>query len=162
ISFEGRMANAYGAALALALISTLAGLAMRRWKEQHGEKDGLTLALSPLAFPVSNRFLRAVSLLGLALLAWLLAVNTAIMDGNYMFQKLGAGALWSLSFACLHAMTPRLQGVPDKRITTLFWAAMVMSGYRLTASAMAERPGTAAALEKYAGYDASFRMIRDA
>jgi membrane-anchored protein YejM (alkaline phosphatase superfamily) len=59
-------------------------------------------------------------------------------------------------------MTPRLRNVPDKRFTLLFWTAMIMSGYRLTASALAEHPKTSTAIEKYAGYDASFRLIRDA
>ena len=162
LSFEGWMAGAYGAALSVGVVGCLAGLAVRRWHPERGPTDGLSLALTPVAIPVSNRFLQPVTLAGIAVLAWVLAVNTAIMDWNFMFQKLCACTMWVLSFACLHGMTPRLEGVPDKRITILFWAAMVMSGYRITAAAMATHPQTAAALEKYAGYDASFRMIRDA
>ncbi|HEY1338877.1 MAG TPA: sulfatase-like hydrolase/transferase [Bryobacteraceae bacterium] len=163
ISFEGRLADGYAAALAAALIGSLAGLAVRFWREGRGPVGGLELALRPVTLPVfSNRFLQPLMLAALGALAWQIALNTAIMDWNYMFQKLSASMVWVMSFALLYKLTPTPRGMPDKRFTLLFVAAMVMSGYRLTASAMAERPKSAAALEKYAGYDASFRLIRDA
>src|SRR5207249_1805995 len=79
-----------------------------------------------------------------------------------MFQKLTACAVWVMSFAYLYAIAPKLGDVPDRRAVILFWAAMAIPAYRLTAASAAVRPKVGAALERYAGYDASFRLIRDA
>ena len=128
-----------------------------------GPADGLTLALSAISLRAfSKRFLQPVLLIALGCIAWMLAVNTAVMDWNYMFQKLTACAIWVISFARLHAMAPRLRNVPDHRIKFLFLAILTMTGYRYAAAAASTHPNIGSALEKYAGYDASFRLIRDA
>jgi len=162
LSFEGRLATGYAALLAAALMGGLAGFAMRSWRAEDGPVDGLTLALSPLTVPrFSNRFLQLAPLAALGAAAAALAVNLAIMDWNYMFQKLSTCAIWALSFAYLHAVAPRLRGVQDRRVAILFWAAMLIPCYRLTAAKVATYPKIGTALETYANYDASFRLIRD-
>lgn len=162
LSFEGAAAGAYAALLAVALIGGLAAFAIRSWREAGGPVDGLTLALSPLALPrFSNRVLQLAPLALLAAAATLVAMNLAIMDWNFMFQKLCACAIWALSFAYLHALAPRVSKAPDRRMTILFWAAMLIPCYRLTAAKVATYPKIGAALETYANFDASFRLIRD-
>ena len=161
LSFEGAPANGIAAMLALAIVGMLAGSAVRFWDAAKGPVDGLTLTLSPITVRFSNRILQLVPLLLLAAAAATLAVNLAIMDWNYMFQKLSACAIWLVSFAYLHAVAPRLHNLPDRRVTILFWVAMLIPCYRLTAAKAATLPKIGAALETYANYDASFRLIRD-
>lgn len=162
LSFEGAAANSYALLLAFTLIGSVAAFAIRSWPEADGPVDGLTLALSPLALPrFSNRVLQLAPLALLAAVSALVAMNLAIMDWNFMFQKLCACAVWALSFAYLHALAPRWSKAPDRRITILFWAAMLIPCYRLTAAKLATYPQIGAALETYANYDASFRLIRD-
>lgn len=162
LSFEGAAANSYAGLLAFTLIGSLAAFAVRSWREANGPVDGLALALSPLALPrFSNRVLQLAPLALLAAAATLAAINLAIMDWNFMFQKLCACAIWALSFAYLHALAPRLNKAPDRRITILFWAAMLIPCYRVTAARLAAYPKIGAALETYANFDASFRLIRD-
>src|SRR5262245_38405696 len=147
ISFEGKLATSYAAILPLCIIGALAGPAVRFWTPAHGPAGGLSLALSPVTLPwFSNRLLLPLPLFALGALAWTLVVNTAIMDWNYMFQKLTAGIIWVLTFAYMHAAAPRLTGLSDRRVTILFWTAMVMSGYRLTAASAAEHPKIGGAL----------------
>jgi hypothetical protein len=162
LSFEGGLATGYAALLAVGLSGSLAGVSVRFWQPADGPVDGLTLAMSPVTIPrPSNRLLQLAPLALLAVLAGVVAVNLAIMDWNYMFQKLGACTIWALSFAYLYAVAPRLRGVPDKRFAILFWAAMLIPCYRLTAAKVATYPKLGTALETYANYDASFRLIRD-
>jgi hypothetical protein len=163
ISFEGAMADGYAALLALGILGALAGPAVRAWRADRGPAGGLALALAPVTLPWFRlRFLRPLPLFALGGFAWTLAVNTAIMDWNYMLQKLTACVTWVLVFAYMYTAAPQVRGVPDRRIRILFWAAMIMSGYRYTAAAAATHPKIGAALETYAGFDASFRLIRDA
>jgi phosphoglycerol transferase MdoB-like AlkP superfamily enzyme len=134
---------------------------VRFWRG--GAIEGLALALAPVTIPgFSRRTLQALPLAGLALLAWTLAVNTAIMDWNFMFQKLTACVVWVLSFAYLYARSERRLNAPDRRMTFLFWVAMAVPCYRLSAASAAVHAEVGSALERYAGYDASFRLIRDA
>ncbi|MBS1857292.1 MAG: sulfatase-like hydrolase/transferase [Acidobacteria bacterium] len=163
LSFEGRAADGYAALLAGALVATLAGLSLRQWTPRDGATGGLALALKAVSLPVfRGRWLQPVPLVGLAAAAWVLAVDTAIMDWNYMFQKLAACAIWVLAFAYLYEVAPRRGDGPDGRIAILFWAAMTMPVYRVMAANVAQKPKVAAALETYAGFDPSFRLIRDA
>jgi hypothetical protein len=162
LSFEGWLATSYNALFATAVTASLAGLAVHFWRPSDGPVDGLTLALSPLTVPrPSNRFLQLAPLALLGAAAWFLAVNTAIMDWNYMFQKLCACTIWALSFAYLYAVAPRLRDAPDHRVAILFWAAMLIPCYRVTAAELSSNPKIGTALETYANYDASFRLIRD-
>ena len=163
LSFTGAMAAGYAVMVALSRPAVVAGLGLRFWTPGRGPADGLGLALAPLTLPRFSRpFPQLLPLLGLAAVAWLLAVNIAIMDWNFMFQKLTASAVWLISFAYLYAIAPLYPDQPDRRTTVLFWTAMIMSAYRLTAADVAARPRIGTALERYAGYDASFRLIRDA
>lgn len=162
LSFEGALATGYCALLAAALSGGLAGFSVRFWRAADGPVDGLSLALSPVTIPrSSNRFLQLATLALLAIAASVLAVNSAIMDWNYMFQKLCACTIWAVTFAYLYALAPRLCDVPDRRFAILFWVAMLIPGYRLTAAKVASYPKIGTALEIYANYDASFRLIRD-
>ncbi|MDE3167657.1 MAG: sulfatase-like hydrolase/transferase [Acidobacteriota bacterium] len=163
LSFDGPSADAYAALLSAAILASIAGLSLRLWTPREGATGGLALALKAISLPVlRNRWLQPVPLVLLAFAAWTLAVHTAVMDWNYMFQKLTACAIWVLAFAYLYAVAPRRGDGPDGRIAILFWAAMTMPVYRVMAAQVSHKPEVAAVLESYAGFDPSFRMIRDA
>jgi hypothetical protein len=162
VSFAGPLADAYAGMLAGTLIACIAGISVRLWQPGAGPAEGLALAMSPLTLPrFSNRILQPLPLVLLAGFAAVLAMNTAIMDWNYMIQKLTALIVWVLTFALIYAMAPRLKDRSDHRGAILFGVAIVLTGYRLGAAAISPYPAVGAELEKYAGYDVSFRLIRD-
>lgn len=167
ISFDGPLAALSATALSAVIVATLSGFSLRFWRSKvHGPATGLALALLPFSL---GRFrssaAQATKLAAIAALACILAVNTAVMDWNYLVQKLTVLFIWALAFSSIYVW--RGAGpVPAGDAATgrgrmLVLVVLAMIGYRLTASAMAPRPQLGAALESYAGFDVSFRIIRD-
>lgn len=163
VSFEGRLSAVCAFSFALCLIASFAGVSVRLWREEErGPAGGLILALrvlTPGCF--SWRAAQPIALAVIAGMALLLAVNTAVMDWNYLFQKLTVLIVWTLTFACIYRKIPNLDAAPVRRMLLLFTVVLTMIGYRLIASAVAPRPELGSALEQYAGFDVSFRIVRD-
>ena len=98
-------------------------------------------------------------------LACALAVNTAVMDWNYLVQKLTVLFVWALTFSSIYTWRRAAPLAADDasmgRGRMLAIVVLAMIGYRTAASAMGPRPQLGTALESYAGFDVSFRIIRD-
>ena len=110
VSFAGPLADAYAGMLAVTLIACIAGISVRLWQPGAGPAEGLALAMSPLTLPrFSNRILQPLPLVLLAGFAAVLAMNTAIMDWNYMIQKLTALIVWVLTFHVEHYLLAPLE-----------------------------------------------------
>ena len=167
ISFDGPLATLSATALSIVIMATLSGFSLRFWRaSDRGPATGL--ALATLAFTLGrfrSHAAQAVKLAAIATLACILAVNTAVMDWNYLVQKLTVLFIWALAFSSIYAWR-RAAPMPAGDAATgrgrmLALVVLAMIGYRMTASAMAPRPQLGAALESYAGFDVSFRIIRD-
>jgi len=166
ISFDGPLASISATALSVCIMATISGFSLRYWSNQkRGPASGLALAVLPLSL---GRFRsnagQVIKLTAIAGLACVLAVNTAVMDWNYLVQKLTALFIWALTFSSIYVWrraTPLADEASAGRGRMLVLVVLAMIGYRTTASAMGPRPQLGAALESYAGFDVSFRMIRD-
>lgn len=171
VSFDGRLAVVSATAQTAAIVATFSGFSVRLWRNaERGPATGLALAVLPLSIgrfhgPVSQ----ALKLAAIAGLAAVLAVKTAVMDWNYLVQKLSALAIWALTFCCIYAWhSGRAAQAPvaagggeSRRGRMLVMVVLSIVAYRMTASAMVPRPHFGAALEGYAGFDVSFRIARD-
>ncbi|MCU1305588.1 MAG: hypothetical protein JWN45_283, partial [Acidobacteriaceae bacterium] len=79
------------------------------------------------------------------------------MDWNFLLQKLAAVAVWAGAFAFFYRFTPaNRSGRPA--MTLLLLAAMCFVGYKTLTHAQSK---AASALDRYAGYDISFKVARD-
>jgi hypothetical protein len=109
--------------------------------------------------------MQMMKLAAIAGLACVLAVNTAMMDWNYLVQKLTVLLIWALAFSSIYVWRRAAPLAADDasmgRGRMLAIVVLAMIGYRTTASAMEPRPQLGAALESYAVFDVSFRIIRD-
>lgn len=171
ISFGGARASGFAAALGACLVATNAGLSARLFRPEDGPvASGLALLLGPLTLGRLTRpSARIFSLLVIAVVAFLLAVKTAVMDWNYLLQKLSVLLVWTLTFSSFYAMASQRKTRPGRTAVLLFAAVATLGVYktleatparwrvRLTGSGR-EVGGM---LDSYAGYDISFKLIRD-
>jgi glucan phosphoethanolaminetransferase (alkaline phosphatase superfamily) len=167
VSFDGQLAVLSATALSAGIMATISGFSLRFWSnEQRGPASGLALAVMPFSL---GRFRsdagQMMKLAAIAGLACVLAVNTAVMDWNYLVQKLTVLLIWTLTFSSIYVWRRATPLAADDTSTgrgrMLAIVVLAMIGYRSTASAMEPRPQLGAALESYAGFDVSFRIIRD-
>lgn len=171
ISFGGSLAMIFAFTLALCLVGTNAGLSARLYRPEEGAiESGLKLLLRPVTFGrTAYRLARAAPLLAIAVAAFLLAVETAVMDWNFLLQKLSALLVWTAVFACFYALAPRLQAATRGTIVLLLVAAAslgALEGLKAAQPRLAhwlpEGEGHAEGLlDRYAGYDVSFKLIHD-
>jgi hypothetical protein len=167
ISFDGQLAILSATAISAAIMATISGFSVRFWdSKERGPASGLALAVLPFSL---GRFRgnawQTMKLAAIAGLACVLAVNTAVMDWNYLVQKLTVLLIWALTFSSIYAWRREAPLAAEDasmgRGRMLAIVILAMIGYRTAASAMEPRPQLGAALESYAGFDVSFRIIRD-
>ena len=108
ISFEGFEAAAFSVVLGLCLAASFAGLGLRLYPTDTAVESGLALLLTPLRW---TGFLsgpaRLVPLGILAVLAYFLEVRAALLDWNYLLQKLSVLFIWTAAFANLYDLALR-------------------------------------------------------
>ena len=167
VSFDGTLAVLSATAISAAIMATISGFSLQLWSnEQRGPASGLALAVLPFSLGrFHSNALQMMKLAAIAGLACMLAVNTAVMDWNYLVQKLTVLFIWALTFSSIYVWrraTPlAAEDASMGRGRMLVIVVLAMIGYRTTASAMDPRPQLGSALESYAGFDVSFRIIRD-
>jgi hypothetical protein len=171
ISFNGSLANLFALATAVCLVAFNAGLGARLYRPAEGPvESGLTLLLMPMTFGrLSPRAARLSALLLIPALAYFLATKTAVMDWNYLLQKLSVLLVWTATFACFYAMVPRPRNTPARTLVLLLSAATSLGAYEAFKASELRwkvllnggQPNVAGVLDGYAGYDVSFKLIHD-
>ncbi len=144
ITFEGLRAEVYGAALGVTMSAFVAGIRLRA--EPRPSRKGWVAGIVSIA---------VVALAG----AWL-AIQTARMDWNFLLQKLTVTAVWLAMFLVLYRTPLRIPAMQRSIPATLLIALAVAIGFR-TLQATPLRETHLRLLDRYAGYNASFRLLRD-
>jgi hypothetical protein len=159
LSLAGRPGIAI--AFALAAVISHAGLSCRLLASSgRSAPSGIEVFFSPLAPGRDAR--RLVHVLGLAALAaaaFVLASATAVMDWNFLGQKLTALLIWALAFAAFLAIAPSVPRRPRAAASYLAVAVLVLGAFKgLAATAGVD---VATSVDRYAGRDPSFKVLRD-
>ena len=148
ISFTGPMATIVAVAFALSLVSLFTGAAVR---------------LRPL--PAPGRWRGLVMLAAIAAAAGVLSARTAMMDWNYLLQKMSAIAVWVAAFSTVYAMRGRVHGHSARATAggTIAWlllaAAVPAAGYRALGMLSGD---VTPILDAHAGFNPSFKIVYDA
>jgi hypothetical protein len=110
---------------------------------------------------------RSVVLVAWVAAAYWLAVATSVMDWNYLFQKLGAIVIWTVGFAWIYA---RVRAPSSRAGSTIVWGVPIVAVAFFSVATLVPAAMTvmnlpagvhSSAIERYAAYDVSFRMVRD-
>lgn len=170
VSFGGYPASFVAFMLALSVVFLFAGTALRLYQPQQGPlESGIALLFTPM------RFARFYSLMGkigyivtLAVVAYALEARFALMDWNYVLQRLVALAIWAIAFAGFYEMAYQARN----RRSHIFFYAIAGCAVILYTALLRLEPGievrvndvpteVSRALDEYAGYDASFRVAHE-
>lgn len=154
IAFAGAQAVITAVALSAAIVALWASVALViRGASPLRVARGLEVLLMPSgrrrSWPVA-----AVALLGLGVGAAVAVNRAAIMDWNFLLQKVTAAIVWVLALAWIYsALAPRrlsrpLAGVAAACLAPIAFVAIVLTGDR-------------AAADRVAAYDPSFRLASD-
>jgi len=161
ISFTGLWGNIYIALFSLAIFASLFSLGLRYFGE-HPEKihSGLDVLVGPLAFGFPrNTLFYPVWLAGIAWFSYFSLNRLAVFDWNFLMQQLSVVVVWILSFVFCYAVFRKVKlWGPDFLLPA--GATLFLFLYLGSMTAFAGVPGAAAALEKYAKLDMSFRLVR--
>ncbi|MCX6620358.1 MAG: tetratricopeptide repeat protein [Acidobacteria bacterium] len=110
VSFDGLPAQLFAGWIAFVLVAFWTALSARLAARGAWAGTGLELLLLPLVFWFGDRrwprrVVLGVGLPVVLLAAWLVTVNAAAMDWNYVAQKSSALVLWLLTFAAIYRLT---------------------------------------------------------
>ena len=168
VSMTGRDGLAMAAAYAATIVVSAAGVSVRLWGRAEPVESGVELALRPLGpSPRSPLWLRLALVGAWFPLAWFLSTSTRIMDWNYLVQTLAALLVWLTGFVWIHAALPRRMWPGPARLPVLVLVpAVLLVAFRAAAAnpdslaTLGIVPGNRAAVfDRYAGFDASFRIL---
>jgi hypothetical protein len=130
----------------------------------------LALLLAPITFGrLSLLGALLSSLFLIPLLAYFLAVKTAVLDWNYLLQKLAVLVVWTATFSCFYVLARGVGRRPARTFVLLLSALASLGVYevfRATESRWKFLLGdrerdVAGLLDAYAGYDVSFKLLHD-
>lgn len=175
ISFQGWMADLYAACFSLAAAASVSGISLRLCLSSGGGwvRSGLACSffIGMLSDSSRRRWRRRrlmVTLGVIAAAAAIVVMEAAKMDWNYLLQKLAVLAVWVVVFRTFYAHA-LAAGAQARSIFLLLAVLGALAGYRTLQATQRHiwkqtgSPITAAQfLERYAGYDASFKLIHDA
>ena len=172
VSLSGARADLFALLCGICVASALGGAALRINAGREEEApNGLLVLLSPLAPP--PRFSsagRVAWIVGLAVATGAITVRASVMDWNYLIQKLTAAAAWVLAFAFFQstgeARATRSDPLPLLLAGSLFGLAAYggLEAFRPKLALVLREPdlATGSMLDRYAGYDPSYKLLRDA
>ena len=171
ITFGGTPAQTFAIAVASCVVASLVGLGVRLYRPTDGAvESGLALAVSPLMLGHKlSRLGLSIYLLLLSVLAYALAVRSAVMDWNFLLQKLTVILVWIVAFTIFYNMAPSKAKPPGHAALLLMLALTPLSAYKvLMASQALWQPAVrnrgldiGQTLERHAGYDPSFKLTYD-
>lgn len=174
LTFNGRAADVFSIVAASSIVAFISGLGLRL--QANGESlvgGGFRLALAPLLFlyprKTSPRLVRFGWLGLIAILAYLIPVSTATRDWDFLFQKLGVVLIWTVTFVLFFALQSRIL-TKSYRPAGIFLITIISAGsYAILRSSEPLLPALLndeqldvnATLDRYAGYDVSFKLARE-
>lgn len=174
VSFVNARADVFALATGAGLGIFWAGLSAKLFPaEKSSPESGLALLLTPLRW---GRMLPGAwgfaPFALLALLAYFLEVRSAVLDWNFLRQKLSALLIWVAAFANFYELAPRKrQGMSLVGRIVLIVVAVASFGAYKTLGLWQRHDehqegipkiDVAATLESYAAFDASFKLVHDA
>ena len=148
-------------AFAAALVVAHLGVACRLLASSgRSAPSGIEIFFFPLApGRDTKRLVHVLGLAALAAAAFALASATSVMDWNFLGQKLTALMIWVLVFAAFLAVAPAPPGRPRAVAWYLAAAVVALGAFKaLAATGGAELTNS---LDRYAGRDPSFKVVRD-
>lgn len=170
VSMLGTPGLVMAVAYAATLVAVFAGASVRLWSESDPVESGLELALRPFGpSPRAPRVAWFALLVAWVPLAYLLATASAIMDWNYLVQTLAVLVTWLAGLAWTYGAIPRRRsrGAVATALLALVPAALLVGFRGLTGSPAAlaalgfGSESRTARLDRYAGYDVSFRVLHN-
>ncbi|MEW6126112.1 MAG: sulfatase-like hydrolase/transferase [Acidobacteriota bacterium] len=171
ISFYGLLASLYSYVASFTIVGFIASLSLRLYKPEAGEvRSGLAFALLPFTLGrIHSPIARAIWVVTLMVVAYLLAVQVALFDWNFLAQKLTVNLMWVVIFAFFYAVTRRSYNKRDLTYVLLVVAALSLGFYKGLNRAQTQLPALTknanldvrSTLERYAGQDISFRLINE-
>ncbi len=164
LGFGGWQCGAYSCLLAGAIVSTHAALAARlsHWDGAVAERPGMSgLEAACAVLCLGRTGSVAAASIGMAALlgaGGLILNKAAGMDWNFLVQKLATAGLWlgcfGLLFSALHRRLPASPRWAPYVVATF----AILGLYRKTQASLTPMAG---AMDRYAGYDASFLFARE-
>jgi hypothetical protein len=171
ISFYGLLASLYAYTASLALVGFLATLSLRLYNPEAGAvRSGLGFALMPLTHGrIYSYSASAIWVVALALISYVLAVQVALFDWNFLAQKLTVNIVWVMVFAFFYAVTKPSYKARDLTYILLLLATFSLGFYKGLSATESHLPAlmkndkldVRSTLERYAGQDVSYRFIRE-
>ena len=174
LSFNGRQADIFSLIFASGVVTFLSGLSVRlcRFTESN-PGSGFKMLLLPLLLVTpgkdSRPVARVVWLIVIAGLAYLIPARIGTMDWDFLMQKLAVIMIWVLIFVSFYAAQSQESGRGNSASALMLVTLLSLGCYgalRATAPLLPallndEGLDVKAALERYAGYDVSFKVVRD-
>ncbi|HVG22209.1 MAG TPA: sulfatase-like hydrolase/transferase [Blastocatellia bacterium] len=174
LSFNSRRADLFSLVFASCIMAFLSGLSMRiRGFIQPKPDSGFKMLLLPLLVVTpgkeSSRMARITWLVIVGGLAYLIPARISTMDWDFLMQKLAAISIWILVFASFYAAQSHESRRKGSAVAMTLVAVLsfgLYGGLRATAPLLPALLGDEgldvnATLERYAGYDVSFKVVRD-
>lgn len=157
ISFSGTVGAAFAAAVAVVATAFVAGRKIRaRAATGMPVSSGLALALAPFATWRST-WARVVAVVAVPLVAYVLAVRTAVYDWNFIVQKLSVAVVLIIAFATMYGALPSNPRWRPGLPTTIAAALVVLAAFvGIRATGVAAEP-----LDRYAAHDVAYTLVRD-
>ena len=129
--------------------------------------SGLALMIAPGVAGAPTRPVAAGLVVVLTVVAFALAQATAVLDWNYLVQKLAVLATWLLAFALFYASVRPGRAVSSAPMLGAALLVLVLyrglEGQRLAVPTAIGRPRLEIGLmlDRYAGYDVAYRLVAD-
>ena len=171
MSFSGSPATAYALSFSIALTVFLSGISLTRPEVLDHEIDsGFSFAFWLAPPPVQPRrwFWPVLGAVTVAVVAAVLAVATSRMDWNYLVQKITALIIWITTFRMFFVLARERQRAVSRTGRMLACVFFLLPVYRVQEAVRfyawkqtGNKLTVAQFLDRWAGYDVSFKMIHD-
>jgi hypothetical protein len=173
LSFNNNLANLFSVIFSFSATAFLSGLSLKLTRTRAVKAPGgLALTMLPILMLMPRRktswFVRAAWAVGLALAACLVPLNVAMMDWDFLIQKLSVIAVWVIAFSFFYSQTAKLD-IKRLSVAALLTLGVVslgaykvfeLSRFHLPALLNDSQLDVNLAVEGYADYDLSFKIAR--
>ena len=174
LNFTNHLSNLFAAAVSLSVVSLFSGVSVRLYGTEKKEiTSGFRMTLAPLLALSPRRdasgLLRLAWIVVIVVVACAIPMVIATRDWDFLIQKFGVVITWVVTFGFFVAVST---GRPRKSysVPALLLISFISVGwYTVLAASEAlwpallkdEQLSVSATLDRYSGYDVSFRLARD-